>query len=234
MIKSELARLGLSNAEAQIYESLLKLGSATVRNIAKDCGFHRTNIYDVLEKLKEKGLVTFFKEGKVVKYQATDPQNFYEFLQEKKEILDSIFPALLKLQTAAEDQIQVEVYKGEEGMKAVFRDMIRQGKNIYGFGIKGQLRERMPVFGKQIIQQLKKHKIKYYAIFTERGNLPDVYTEIRYVNPKFSSPVATFIYGNKINIQIWDPTIVAIVLKSEQIAKMYKNHFDILWNAAEK
>lgn len=231
---TELKQIGLSDAEATIYQSLLKLKKANVKDIAKECGFHRTNIYDVLEKLKEKGLVTSHKEGKVVYYQASDPQNLYDFLEEKKQTLDSIFPLLQQLQASSSEKVNVEVFKGNEGMKAVFRDMIRTKKTIYGFGIKGQLREKIPIFAKQIIGQLKREKIKYYAIFTERDNLPEYITEARYVNEKLSGPIATFIYGDKINIQIYEPSLLAIVIHSQEVAKSYKQHFDLLWKAAKK
>jgi len=222
----ELTQIGLTDAESLIYETVLKLGTCTVKDITKECGFHRTNIYDILEKLKEKGLITFYKESKATRYQVSDPQNLYEFLKEKTELLDTIFPQIEKLHKKSSEDIQVEVYKGQEGMKAVFRDMIREGSTIHGFGIRGQLREKMPLFAKQIIRELKNSGLKYYAIFTERGNLPSYYTKVKYVSKKLSGPVATFIYGNKININIWDPSLVAIVIKSPLVAKMYKQHFD--------
>ena len=81
----------------------------TVKDISKDCGFHRTNIYDVLEQLKEKGLITFFKEGKTMKYRITNPNNLYEFLREKKELLDKIFPEIEQLHNFSSEEIQVEV-----------------------------------------------------------------------------------------------------------------------------
>ena len=54
MENNKLVELGLTEAEAKIYSSVLKLKNCTVRQISKDCGFHRTNIYDVLEQLREK------------------------------------------------------------------------------------------------------------------------------------------------------------------------------------
>ncbi len=229
----KLSALGLTKAESTIYSSVLKLGSCNVRDISKDCGFHRTNIYDVLEQLKEKGLISFHNEGKTVFYKATNPNTLYGLLNEKKEILDSIFPEINSLYKNKFEPISVEVYKGKEGMKSVFRDMLYSGEDIYGFGIKGQLREKMPIFAEQYISGLKKRKINYYGIYTEE-NLPSYYTEIRVVSKELSSPVATFIYGDKININIWEPDLVAITIKSSLVAKMYKQHFDLLWKIAKK
>ncbi len=234
MEKTILLELGLTKSESTIYFAVLKLKSCTVRDITKECGFHRTNIYDVLEQLREKGLITIFKEGKTTKYSASDPNNLYELLKEKKEMLDSVFPSLEELYNTSSEEIKVEVFKVIEGMKSAWMDMIREGKPLYGFGIKGQLREKLPVFAQQWLKDIKNKKIPYYGIYTKRGNLPAYYTEIKYVSEELSSPVATFIYGDKININIWDPTLVSIVIKSKLVAQMYKKHFDLLWKIAEK
>jgi sugar-specific transcriptional regulator TrmB len=233
MTISEISKLGLTESESIIYQSVLKLGICTVRQISKECGFHRTNIYDILEQLKEKGLITYFKEGKTTKYKITEPNNWYDFLQEKKEILDNIFPEIQKLYKQSSEELQVEVYKGEEGMKTSWRDMIKTGKAMYGFGVKGQLREKLPVFAKQWMRDAKNKKIEYYGIYTEK-NVPGYYTEIRFVSEELSGPVATFIYADKININIWEPTLVAIVIKSKLVSQMYKKHFDLLWKIAKK
>ena len=54
---------------------------------------------------------------------------------------------------------------------------------------------------------------------------PSYFTKIKYVSKELSGPVATFIYGDKININIWDPNLVAIVIKSKLVASMYKPDF---------
>jgi len=230
--KEQLTELGLTETESIIYYSVLKLGTCTVKDISKECGFHRTNIYDILEQLKEKGLVTFFKEGKTMKYRASDPHNLYSLLREKQEVLDNIFPEIKKLHKRTAEAIEVEVYKGDEGMKASFRDMLKEGKPLYAFGVKGQLRKKLPVFAQQWLRDAKNKKLPYYAIYTE--NPPPYYTDVRYVSQELSGPVATFIYGDKININIWEPTLTAIVIKSKLVAQMYKKHFDLLWKIAKK
>src|SRR3989338_3186835 len=119
MDPSILENIGLSKAESLIYINLLKLGEATVREIAKSCGFHRTNIYDILEQLKEKGLVVWHQEGKVTIYKASNPENLVAYLKEKEIKLSDLLPDLKRLQKSVEG-IEVEVYKGEEGMKSMF------------------------------------------------------------------------------------------------------------------
>lgn len=234
MDNKSLAQVGLSEAESRIYLAVLKLKTATVKEIAKDSGFHRTNIYDVLEKLKEKGLISFHKVGKVTVYKAADPENLCAYLQEKQRWLDTLMPDLKKLKEMSKEDIDVEVYKGPEGMKAAWRDMIKEKKPLYGFGVRGQLREHLPEFAKQFLRDLKRHNIKYYGIYVRGERKPPMYyTEVRYVPKEMSSPVATFIYGNKVNINIWEPTLLAILIKSKEVAETYRKHFQLLWQIAE-
>ena len=233
-MNKELMELGLTKAQATIYTAAAKLGTCTVKNIAKESGFHRTNIYDVLEQLKEKGLVTFFKEGKSIKYAISDPDNLHAYMNEKMEILDSILPDLKKLQKQSGELIDVEVFKGKEGMKAVWRDILKENKPMYGYGVKGQFREQMPDFARWWLLQAKKQNLPYRAVYTEKENLPTYYTKIKFVSKELSSPVAVFIYADKVNINIWEPSLVAITIKSSLVAKMYKQHFYLLWKIAKE
>lgn len=233
MDKEILTQVGLSKAESIIYLTVLKRGIATVKDVAKDSGFHRTNIYDVLEQLKEKGLITMHKVGKVLQYKAADPENLYNFLKEKQITLDKLMPDLKKLQEVFKEEVEVLVFKGKEGMKSAFRDILRVKKTMYGFGMWGQLREYLSEFAKQFIRDQKKFKIKYYAIYTKKERKPSYYTEIRTVSKELSSPVATVIYGDRIFINIWEPTMIGIIIKSKHVAETYKKHFELLWKIAK-
>ena len=53
-----LVDLGLSPNEAKAYISLLNIGMTTITNVAKDCNLHRSNVYDSIKKLIDKGLVS--------------------------------------------------------------------------------------------------------------------------------------------------------------------------------
>jgi len=234
MDESFFGALGLSSGESKVYFALLKRGACTVRDISKEAGFHRTNIYDVLEKLKEKGLVVSYAEGKVAKYKVSDPQNLFNLLNEKKELLSVAFPEIEKIYKGRAEPVEVEVLKGKEGMKALFNDMLREAKPVYGFGIKGQFREHLPLAAAQWSANMKKQKRGYYGIYTDKNNLPPYYTEVRLLSEDYSSPVATFIYADKVNVNIWEPSLTAITIKSTLVAQMYKKHFDLLWKIAEK
>lgn len=234
-IEEKLTGIGLTSNQSKIYLSVLKLKKATIKEIAKDCGFHRTNIYDIMEELKEKGIITFAKEGKSTNYSAIDPKNLSVLIDEKKEILNSILPNLEKLFMLQPESINVQIYKGEQGMKIAFNNILKTKSRIYyGLNIKGQLREQLPLYSQQFYRIMKERRIKYKAIYTKEYILKGYDTNIRYIHPKYATPVATHIYDDVVLIQIWQPTMMAIEVKSQQIADAYKDHFEIMWKEASK
>jgi len=234
-IKEKLSQIGLSKGQAVIYLSLLKLGTATVKEAAEDSGFHRTNIYDVIDELKEKGLVTYYKEGKSTYYQAVNPSNLSSVLEEKKSILEEALPQLMNLFTYSSDKVSVQVYRGAQGMKSAFNNIVKK-KNImlYGLNIQGQLRTELPIYSKQYYRKLDEKNIHYQGIYTREYVVKFSKHKIRYIHPKYATPVATHIYEDTILIQIWQPEMIAIEIKSKQIADSYKDNFNIIWKEASK
>jgi sugar-specific transcriptional regulator TrmB len=55
-LSSEFEELGLSRSEARVTAALLQLGSAKSAELARAAGIPRTNIYQVIESLRDKGL----------------------------------------------------------------------------------------------------------------------------------------------------------------------------------
>ena len=83
MDKLNLVELGLSKSEADIYLALIKFGKSTTTALTKQTGIHRTYIYDILEKLKEKGLISQIREEGKQYFMASDPSRLKDYLNEK-------------------------------------------------------------------------------------------------------------------------------------------------------
>src|SRR3989339_882329 len=75
--------LGLSKNEAELYEALLELGEASVSKLNQKTNINRRNIYDVLNRMSEKGLVyTAIKSGEN-RFRPVDPRKLKELIEEK-------------------------------------------------------------------------------------------------------------------------------------------------------
>ena len=68
-----LRKIGLTENEIKIYLDLLKSGTSTAYEIGKRTGIYRVHVYDKLEQLMDKGLVTYVYRGAKKFFQATNP-----------------------------------------------------------------------------------------------------------------------------------------------------------------
>src|SRR3989338_5391745 len=90
-----LEDIGLTNAEIKVYLSLLELGTSTAGPILQKSGLQNSVVHMTINRLIDKGFVSFFKEGKRNNYQAANPNHILEYLDEKKTNFQSILPELI-------------------------------------------------------------------------------------------------------------------------------------------
>ena len=76
-----LEDIGLTPAEIKIYLALLELGATTAGPILQKTGLQNSVVHMTLNKLVDKGLISFVKEGKINHYQAANPKHIIEFIK---------------------------------------------------------------------------------------------------------------------------------------------------------
>ncbi len=234
-LKENLKEIGFSDSEAVIYLTLLKKGEISVAEISQISGLHRTNIYDSLEKLKEKGFAThILKENKQF-YRATEPEIVLDYLKEQQKKIENVLPQFKQIQNTIKEKVVVEVFKGEQGMKMVLKDILKEKKEVVGYSVAGQLRKFLPEFSEYYFIEQEKHKIKHKFIYTSGTAKPSTkFYEIRYLPKEYASATITLCYGNVLLNLIWEPEMNAIRVRCKEVADAYRKHFEVLWKIANK
>ena len=243
-----LRRIGLTENEVKIYLDLLKAGSSSAYEIGKRTGIYRVHIYDKLEQLMDKGLVTHVYRGAKKFFQATSPEKIKQYLEDKKrelevqeEAVGTILPELEAMANLPKEDTFVEVFKGNEGLKYFLKDIIKVGKVVLITGIDDQkYQEALPFFMKQYFRDLKKNKIKERVITVKRKGVflfskelaPT--TDYHFLEATQFNPTNTFIYGNKVVIVTWGSPVTAVMIKNNEVADTYRSHFEHLWKVASK
>jgi len=228
-----LKEIGLQEGEIKLYISLLKLNEATATEISKHSGMHRSHIYDLIEKLKEKGLVSFVIKNNVKYFRASDPGNILDYLDERKENIKKIMPELSKLRDITKETLSVEIYKGKEGIKTILNDILKEEKDYLLFG-NLKFEKIMPLFIEQFVKRADKLKITERAIL-ESGTkiIPTKRNEYKYISKEYLFPNAIVVYGNKVATFIWQDPFYIILSKSDEISQSHKSHFNTLWKIAK-
>ncbi|HLC70842.1 MAG TPA: helix-turn-helix domain-containing protein [Candidatus Nanoarchaeia archaeon] len=241
-----LRSIGLTDNEIKIYIDLLKSGSSTAYDIGKRTGIYRVHVYDKLEQLMDKGLVTHIYQAAKKYFQATPPVKIKQYLEEKKKEMElqeadinSILPELEAMANLPKEDTFVEVFKGNEGLKYFLKDIVKTKKEVLITGIDDErYHEALPVYMPQHFRDLKNNKINERVITVKRKDIflfdkqvaPT--TTYRFLEATQFNPSNTFIYGGKVVIVTWGSPVTAVMIKNSEISKTYQNHFEHLWKIA--
>tara|TARA_Y100000034_G_scaffold116670_1_gene155262 strand:- start:248 stop:967 length:720 start_codon:yes stop_codon:yes gene_type:complete len=234
-IEQVLENLGLSTNEIKVYLTLNDHGSTKAGRISKIAKIDRSSCYNALKSLTEKGLVSYVSIGKIKWFQVTGPKRLLDYVKEQEEDIKEILPQLEHRHKKAKIEGQVRLFKGIKGIKSIFLDIARTGKDNFVFGSEGQFSEAMPEFALQFDRLKKENNIKTKLIIRkDRKELDKKTTEYRYLPNISGSPAVTNIYGNKIAILIWTDEPEGIIIENEVAAKAYKSYFDFMWKHGRK
>lgn len=239
-------QLGLSKNEAQIYEALLKCGEANISKIAKKTGINRRNVYDVLNRMMDKGLVYLALQKKENLYSPAEPNRLREMLNEKENILLESMPNLEALFHSQQKENEVYIYKGPEGWKNYMRDMIRIGKPAYFINAKGAwLDKRVSHFFPQFYKQAQKKQIRFYHLFDPKvkNECPHILDLIadnyRFLPEGYSAPGAIDIFGDHVNILSnikiggFEEDFSFTVIVNPHIAESFRTWFRMMWDMCD-
>ncbi len=247
MVMSEnlLKEIGLTDAETGVYLALFELGASTTGPIVDKAQVASSKVYVLLEKLMQKGLVSFFVENGVKKYEAAPPQRILDYVDEKKKQLElqqtavkKLIPFLEAKRKEHKEKTDAIVYKGMKGLETAFHDIYRELKNtgtVYNFVV-GDIDGRLNSFFTKEYKRRQEHSIKTKTIFSEAGRIGYEQRDKRTFDAKFvpglsTSPATTTIYGNKVILRMGSAAnLVALMINNKDLAEAFLQQFNALWN----
>lgn len=232
-----LQSLGLTEKEARAYLSLLRLGESTATKIAEDINIDRTLTYQVMNRLIERGLVSYVIKNNVRYFSPAKPEKLMHDLKEKEGWLSNAMPELIGLMKVEEEKTKVEIYRGTEGIKTVWREIVRVGKEYVVFGEEGKFQELLPIFMKEFLRDIVKYGSRERILSKEskRGKiLITKNSKIRYLPDQYFSPTMTVVYSKKVANFVWTKPYYAILTENTEIADSFKSYFEVLWKVAKE
>lgn len=232
---SVLEGLGLSTGEIKVYVTLLELGETKVGRVIEKSGMASSAVHNSLNVLIEKGLISYIKKGKIKFYQAISPKQLIDFIEEKKKKVLEIIPELeLKRKKSAEKQ-EAEIFEGIKGIISMLNLLIEDAKKgdeylFFSVNVEQENEEIQEFFSRYDAKRKERGlKIKGLApkelkkLFAKRKILKMKY-------PNFPIPSNISICKDKTAIFSWEEKPVGYLIKSKQIANMFKKFFNELWN----
>ena len=132
-----LRKAGLSEAQAVIYQCLLKNGAMTPSKLAEETRQSRENCYAVTKRLVELGLIEQTKDKKA-NFRVLNPSTLETLVEKRRKIMaknekfvkDNL-SSLLDIFYANNEMPGARTLEGIEGIKEVYNDNLRVKKDLY-------------------------------------------------------------------------------------------------------
>ena len=246
MDKNSLIKLGLSQSESALYLVLFRVGASDVNRLVQETGFYKANVYQALERLCDKGIISkVIEKGRRV-YQIQSPDSLMIFIDEKKgelekqKILAQKLAKEVKLSKHSFTQETAAVFTGTNSIKKIYQDIIKNKLDYYVFGSPLESATIIPGYywknlhAKQHELGIKSHMVFHKSLRHWKKLILHKEVKIKFLDTKFEPLTETTIYGTKVALTVWTEKPVVTIINNEHVAQSYKQVFDILWKMAKK
>jgi HTH-type transcriptional regulator, sugar sensing transcriptional regulator len=235
-VKKILEEFGLTENEAEVYIILLSK-NLTASEIAQKTSIHRINVYDILERLQEKGLVSYAVKGKRKFYESTEPKKLLESIDEKREKIKSILPELIERKKSLQEPQEAIIFKDKKGIKNILEEITKSKTPVLLFASGWGFKENFPDYYDTWHERFHINKVKIKTLISSRfkGKLKVPRPlEYKYLPSEFQFPSTTAVWEDKILIMMWSAVPIAVLIRSREISESYRKFFEILWDFAKK
>ncbi|RLE41514.1 hypothetical protein DRJ48_05420, partial [Candidatus Woesearchaeota archaeon] len=127
MDSSALEGIGLSNGEIRVFTVLLELGESKAGKLIEKSRLQSSSVYNALNSLISKGLVSYVKRGNVKFYRAAEPETIIEYIDMKKKAFLKLLTEIRARQQHSVNEI-AELYKSYRGVKMMLIKMLNNSK----------------------------------------------------------------------------------------------------------
>ncbi len=230
-----LKQLGLEEQEAKTYIALLDLREATATKLSERANLGRVHMYQITNRLIEKGLISSVLKNNIKYFLPADPEILLKNLQEKEESLKKILPSLKARQKNKLEETKVELYKGREGINTIFKIWLKEEKNYYVLGGAAEACNIFELENKIFIKRAENLKIQGKILARKNDSFfMGNNEEYRYLSDDLISSTTMAMFGNKTVVFVWSDPYYAILIENKEIANNNISTFNYLWNIAEK
>lgn len=245
-LKNELENIGLGDKEARVYLACLELGPANIQGIVDKSGIKRSTLYEILESLKEKGLMSVTTKGKRKQYVAAEPENLLRTIKEREKLLKEILPELKSINNVGFVKPKITFYEGKEGLRDIYMEALRSSTNNADWisPMKSVL-ETVGVDWMEKYVELKVKKNYWIRSIHVSDLLIDSYRyqdpttfkktlrDVRFSPKGINIPNAIGIYDNKVAILSSRKEGFGFIIESEDYAQSMRELYKLLWDKSK-
>tara|TARA_Y100000310_G_C20639104_1_gene792867 strand:+ start:1042 stop:1782 length:741 start_codon:yes stop_codon:yes gene_type:complete len=242
-----LKAIGLTDYEVKVYKALLKLGKGTKTPIVREAKILSSKVYEVLDKLIAKGLVSSYVENKVTQYVPVHPDNIKSIFDDKIKKIEeqrNDFVKSLKNILPPPFPVDVQIFKGWKGLRSAMTILLsdlKRNDTYYILGANaGEDYEKAFRFFPKIVAMYDDKGIKRKVVFRkEKKHEAETYFQEhgrKGWNAKYHQtigPMEIGISNNYVMISLLEKEPVVTLIHNKKIRDSYLHYFDIIWKLSK-
>lgn len=245
-----LEEIGFTRGEIKVYLALIQLGESTIGPISKKAKVTPAKVYPILDKLKEKGLITHVIKSGTKYFQALNPNRILDYIENKEKGLQAqkteikdLIPTLVSQQESEAKQYAT-IYESYNGIKTLYDEILdylhKNHEDFLGVTLGEEYTSKQAnLFFKNYDAKRRELKIKTRLIglepqrkFLEKEYGEDSNVEIKYL--RHAVPTGLIIWEDKVATLLWHGVPSAFVIHSKPNAEAYRKFFNDMWKIAYK
>ena len=245
-----LEEIGFTQGEIKVYMALIQLGESTIGPISNKAKVTPAKVYPILEKLKEKGLITHVIKSGTKYFQALNPNRILDYMEDKEKKLHAqkteikdLIPTLISQQESEAKQYAT-IYESYNGIKTLYDEILnylqKNNEEFIGFTLGREYTSKQAnLFFKNYDAKRRELNIKTKLIglehqkkFLQKEYGEDPNVEIRYL--KHAVPTGLIIFDDKVATLLWHDIPSAFVIHSKPNAEAYRKFFNDMWKIAQR
>lgn len=242
-----LEQLGLTRNESLSYVTLLRTGTTRTGELLKSSGLNSGKIYEILENLKRKGLVSETVKSGTRHFTAAPPEQILHFLALKKDALSQqervarrIIPQLGMLKGESLQEKRIVTYSGLRGIMTASEEALGHlspGDEILSLGISDVNAWTQEYWVKWERLRERKH-IRARYLLSQKGKAYRDIAKAKLVEMRMlerNTPAGIDIYGKRhvLLLHYRDPTSCTLI-EDEDTATTFRSYFEELWTIAKR
>lgn len=241
------SRLGFKETEAKIYLTCLKSqGGLHVQKIVKETGIKWSSAKLILERLIDKGFITFHLEENRKVYTAENPSKILYNLQETADSFKNILPLLSVSQFGGKPS-RVRFFEGDEVIKNIYNDILltlkyEEGKRKEYLAISSSvdIYNHDPGYLDRFVAKRVKYQIpvRWLARKAELRHKPFAQTPEKYLrtmkfidDKKYPFHMEIAIYADKVALMSFEGIPAGIIIENEKLAQSFRSIFNFFWDS---
>jgi len=249
MDTASLKEAGLTEGEIKVYLALLELGSSTTGPIIEHAGVARSFIYNILEHLIQKGLISYIIKEKTKYFQAAEPQKILEYIEERekkleinKKKVEKLIPTLLLKQQLAKKS-EAKIFEGFKGMITVHEhtyEKLKKGESYFYLGLTPVQPKHFHAYWQKDHQRRSKAGIYCRLLFNKKTDFKILKNrnsykgcDARYMPIDIETPAWIMGYKDVTVFGFVSIKPITFEIINKEIADSFKAYFDDFWKKSK-